>query len=137
MFSYMPYTNDTQTGFLEVDSLFFLKEQKHGVKILFYSPRITSGAVAPGNPGLLAICRINVVEADGGGPDKPYVASFQQFPVTDCPCADNQGICVFNDLRCEGFPRQIDHFICQLFDGFADVRYFVVYDYFHLYYILF
>ena len=119
-FSHMPYQwypDKILAGWF----LFFWRSRSAAWRYCSTAPRIASGTIAPGNPGLLAIYRINVVEADGGCPDKPYVASFQQFPVTDCPCADNRGICVFNDLRCEGFSRQMNHFIRQLFDDFADV----------------
>ena len=81
-----------------------LEQQKCSVHILLHSAGIASGTIAPGNPGLLAICRINVVEADGGCPDKPYVASFQQFPVTDCPCADNQASASLTTSGVKAFP---------------------------------
>ena len=73
-----------------------------------------------------------MIEPDGSGTDEFDTASFQQLAVALCTGTGEQGIRIFDDFGSEGFSRKVYHFIGQLLDGFADVRYFVVYDYFHV-----
>ena len=107
-----------------------LQQEQGGVQVLGYGGGIAARRVGPLDACLAAVGRVYMVEADGGGSDEAHLAAFQQGAVAACAGADDQGIGVLHKFRRECVAGRVDHFVGDVFDGFADEGDFIIdYDF--------
>ena len=86
----------------------------------------------PRDACLLAVNRINVVEANGGGSDEAHAAALEQAAVATGAGADNQSVGIPDEFGREVLAGYIDGFVGQRSQGLTDEGYFVINDYFHV-----
>jgi hypothetical protein len=72
-----------------------------------------------------------MVEPDGGCGDKPYPTATEQLLVATGTGADNQGIGIVHQFGRERPSGQEHQLVGQVANGFLDIRYLIVYYYFH------